>query len=228
MVALMPELAGCVVHFVVQLGFVKLIANKALEVAAGGSGKQQLFSLLSGSAILSEVNQLSVTAAVSFGCQNLILLVSTLKLYDAADLVVEQLGTVKHHAVKAALYLPSLICYCCCVEEVAAEEWNAAVAFITKICCVFSYESVFCCVPMESMVLCSVVSCSSPLDEVVPHVRGCWLSSEDLAMDVGSCLRAMLLGSCYGVDLPEMLWANALVRGQQDESETPMHLGANA
>ncbi|GMH06048.1 hypothetical protein Nepgr_007888 [Nepenthes gracilis] len=48
MVALMPELASCVVHFVVQLGFVKLIADKA----AGSS------------------------------C--LILLVSMLKLYDAA------------------------------------------------------------------------------------------------------------------------------------------------
>ncbi|GMH19213.1 hypothetical protein Nepgr_021054 [Nepenthes gracilis] len=127
MVALMPELAGCVVHFVVQLGFVKLIADKA-------AGK---------------VNQLPVTAT----------------------LVVELLGTMKRHAVKAALYLPSLICCCCCVEEVAA-EWNAAVALLAEICCVFSYESVFCYVPMESMVLCSTVSCSSTLDKVVPHVRG--------------------------------------------------------
>ncbi|GMH01048.1 hypothetical protein Nepgr_002887 [Nepenthes gracilis] len=63
-------------------------------------------------------------------------------------------------------------------------------------------------------------------------ILSCWigyrLSSEDLAKDAGSRSRAMLLGSCYGVDLPKMLWPATLVRGQQDESKTPMHMGANA
>ncbi|GMH30778.1 hypothetical protein Nepgr_032621 [Nepenthes gracilis] len=56
------------------------------EVAARGSGKPKLLSLLCSTEFSKEPegNQLPVTATLGFGCQNLLLLVCTHKLNDAA------------------------------------------------------------------------------------------------------------------------------------------------